>query len=136
MQRRDPSGAEGASGESGRRALGIEGEARAAAHLETRGYRILARNARAGRVEIDLVAMRGRTLVFVEVKTRRSRGAGLPEEAVDFHKRERLVQGAAAWLAAHPRRAGPVRFDVVACERDAAGRWSIRHLEAAFDAGD
>jgi putative endonuclease len=127
---------DGPAGGSGRRALGIEGEARAAAHLETRGYRILARNARAGRVEIDLVAARGRTLVFVEVKTRRSRGAGLPEEAVDFRKRERLVQGAAAWLATHPRRSATVRFDVVACERDDAGHWSIRHLEGAFDAGD
>lgn len=133
MQRRD---AGPGAGPGERRALGIEGEARAAEHLAARGYRILARNARAGRVEIDLVALRGRTLVFVEVKTRRSRGAGLPEEAVDFRKRERLVQGAAAWLAAHPRRAGSVRFDVVACERDAAGRWSVRHLEGAFEAGE
>lgn len=133
MQRRDAG--PGAAPDD-RRALGIEGEARAAAHLAARGYRILARNTRAGRVEIDLVALRGATLVFVEVKTRRSRGAGLPEEAVDFRKRERLVQGAAAWLAAHPRRAGSVRFDVVACERDAAGRWTVRHLEGAFDAGE
>jgi putative endonuclease len=137
MQRRDPSGAEGAIGTSSRRALGIEGEARAAAHLEARGYRILARNARAGRVEIDLVAMRGRTLVFVEVKTRRSRNGGAPEEAVDYRKRERLVQGAAAWLAEHPRaRIAQVRFDVVACEWDAGRGWSVRHLEGAFDAGD
>ena len=120
-----------------RRALGIAGEQRAAAHLAARGYRILARNARAGRVELDLVAMRGRLLVIVEVKTRRSRAAGAPEEAVDFRKRERLVQGAAAWLAEHPRaRVAQVRFDVVACEWDAARGWSVRHLEGAFDAGE
>lgn len=131
MQRREASDAR-----PDRRALGIEGEARAAAYLEARGWRILARNARAGRVEIDLVAARGRMIAFVEVKTRRSRSAGLPEEAVDFRKRERLVQGASAWLAQHPRRAATVRFDVVACECDAAGGWSIRHLEGAFDAGE
>lgn len=120
-----------------RRALGIAGEERAAAHLAARGYRILARNARAGRVELDLVAMRGRLLVIAEVKTRRSRSGGAPEEAVDHRKRERLVQGAAAWLAEHPRaRVAQVRFDVVACEWDAGRGWSVRHLEGAFDAGD
>ena len=120
-----------------RRALGIAGEERAAAHLAARGYRILARNARAGRVELDLVAMRGRLLVVAEVKTRRSRSAGAPEEAVDFRKRERLVQGAAAWLAEHPRaRVAQVRFDVVACEWDVATGWSVRHLEGAFEAGE
>ena len=120
-----------------RRVLGIAGEERAAAHLAARGYRILARNARAGRVELDLVAMRGRLLVIAEVKTRRSRAAGAPEEAVDFRKRERLVRGAAAWLAEHPRaRVAQVRFDVVACEWDAARGWSVRHLEGAFDAGE
>ena len=119
-----------------RRARGIEGEARAAAHLVARGYRIVGRNVRAGGVELDLVATRGRLVVIVEVKTRRSRAAGAPEEAVDFRKRERLVRGANAWLAAYPGRVARVRFDVVACEWDAMRGWSLRHLEAAFDAGD
>ncbi|RIL00043.1 MAG: YraN family protein [Proteobacteria bacterium] len=126
----------GARASDARRALGAEGEARAAAHLVARGYRILARNVRAGRVEIDLVAARGALVAFVEVKTRRSRVAGLPEEAVDFRKRERLAHGAAAWLAEQRSRWARVRFDVVACERDAGGGWSIRHLENAFDAGE
>jgi len=119
-----------------RRALGIEGEARAARYLATQGYRIVGRNVRVGRVELDLVATRGRLVVIVEVKTRRSRAAGLPEEAVDFRKRERLVRGASAWLAEHPGRVSRVRFDVVACEWDAERGWSLRHLEGAFDAGD
>jgi putative endonuclease len=122
--------------DASRRALGIAGEERAAEHLEARGYRIVARNARAGRVEIDLVARRGRLLVFAEVKTRRSRAAGAPEEAVDYRKRERLVHGAAAWLSENPSRGVRVRFDVIACEWDAARGWSLRHLEGAFDAGD
>ena len=119
-----------------RRALGIEGEARAARYLATQGYRIVGRNVRVGRVELDLVATRGRLVVIVEVKTRRSRAAGAPEEAVDFRKRERLVRGASAWLAEHPGRVSRVRFDVVACEWDAARGWSLRHLEGAFDAGE
>ena len=56
-----------------RRALGAEGEARAAAHLERLGFRLLERNARADGVELDLVAARGGLVVFVEVKTRRGR---------------------------------------------------------------
>jgi putative endonuclease len=118
-----------------RRALGREGEARAAALLERSGYRILARNVRADGVEIDLIVARGALVVFVEVKTRRGRTHGGTEEAVDPRKRARLVRGAAAWLAASPRRYPRARFDVVACEVGAAG-WHLRHWPAAFDAGD
>jgi putative endonuclease len=118
-----------------RRALGAAGEARAAAHLIGRGYRILGRNVRANRVEIDLVAQRGGLVVFVEVKTRSSRALGPPEAAVDARKQARLVRGAAAWLRAHPARARRVRFDVIAVERDPRSHWQVRHIEGAFDAG-
>ncbi len=97
---------------------------------------MLARNARAGGVELDLVVEREGVVVFVEVKTRSGRRHGLPEEAVDARKRARLVRGAAAWLAENRPRRSAVRFDVVTCERDPAGRLSLRHLEGAFDAGD
>ena len=120
-----------------RRALGSEGEGRAAQYLERRGYRIVARNVRAGGVEIDLVATRGRLVAFVEVKTRRSARFGGPEEAVDAAKRARLVRGAAAWLRDHARGRRRVRFDVIAVRRyDTSDSWQIRHWEAAFDAGD
>ena len=119
-----------------RRELGAEGEARAAALLEARGFRILERNARADGVEIDLVARRGPLLAFVEVKTRRSRAFGAPEEAVDFRKRARLTRGAAAWLRERGARARTVRFDVVVCEVGPGDAWTLRHLEAAFDAGE
>jgi putative endonuclease len=85
---------------------------------------------------MDLVAVRGGTLAFVEVKTRRSRGAGGPEEAVDARKRARLVRGAAAWLAAQGRRGWRPRFDVVCVEHEGGEVWRIRHLEGAFDASD
>ncbi len=117
-----------------RLALGREGEARAAAYLEERGWRVLERNAHAGGVEMDLVAARGSTLAFVEVKTRRTRAAGLPEESVDPRKRARLVRGARAWLREHRPRTGRVRFDVIAWEVRGEA-WHLHHFEDAFDAG-
>jgi len=117
------------------RIFGAEGEARAAHLLEAKGYALLARNARADGVEIDLVAARGDTIAFVEVKARRSRAHGAPEEAVDGRKRRRLVRGAAAWLHASGLRARRVRFDVIVCEQGADGAWELRHLTGAFDAG-
>jgi len=118
-----------------RRPLGREGEARAAELLARAGYAILARNVRAGGVELDLVAARGALAVFVEVKTRRAAGAERAAEAVDARKRARLVRGAAAWLAAQPRRYARVRFDVVTCELQ-DGAWRLVHWPGAFDAGD
>jgi putative endonuclease len=118
-----------------RLALGAAGEACAAAHLARAGYRIVARNVRAGGVEIDIVAARGRLCVFVEVKTRRGRSRGLPEEAVSARQRRRLARAAAAWLREHPG-AARVRFDVVAVEPGPDGALRVRHLPGAFDAGD
>jgi putative endonuclease len=122
-------------GEDPRRALGRAGEDEAARYLEGLGYRVLARNVRAGGVELDLVVSRGGLVAFVEVKTRRGRAHGGAEEAVDARKRERLVRGAAAWLAGQTRRYARTRFDVVACERE-GGAWRLRHWPGGFDAGD
>jgi putative endonuclease len=137
--------------------LGREGEARAARFLEDRGYRIVARNVRADRVEIDLIARHGEMLVFVEVKSRRKSEHGHAAEAVDGRKQRRLRRGAHAWLASNPieaRRTRGRRFDVVTCLLDAhlradlqshlgvgaqkettapeTARWSIEHWEGAF----
>ena len=116
-----------------RRSLALEGERLAAEHLARAGYRIVARNVRAGGVEIDVVAARGRLVVFVEVKARRGRGFGAPEEAVDPRKCARLVRGARAWLREHAPRAR-ARFDVIAVEPDQDGVLRVRHLPDAFDA--
>ncbi len=114
-----------------RHALGALGETLAARHLEREGYRIIGRNVRADGVEIDLIARRGPWIVFVEVKTRSSRGCGSPEEAVDPRKQQRLRRGARAWLATV--RGGRPRFDVIAVEADPqTGQLRLRHLEAAF----
>lgn len=116
-----------------RRALGDEGEARAAALLASRGYRIVGRNVRAGGVEIDLVMQRGNLVVFVEVKTRTTDRFGGAAHAVDSAKQQRLLRGAAAWLHAHRGRARRVRFDVVSCVPRPDGSWQVEHMEGAFD---
>lgn len=138
--RRDGAGPrqDGRGKDDGRRALGAEGEARAARFLARRGYRIVERNVRVGGVEVDLIARRARVAVFVEVKTRRGGGFGAPEEAVDRHKQARLVRAAVAWLQTGPGWVRRVRFDVVACRapRDGGEDWRIHHWPGAFDATD
>jgi putative endonuclease len=125
--------------EDPRRKLGAAGEHAAARALEASGHRVVARNVRAGGVEIDLVVVKARTIAFVEVKTRRSRRAGSPEEAVDARKRARLVLGARAFLREHrrlARRARTVRFDVVSVVPGEGGALVASHRPGAFDAGD
>ncbi len=124
------------SGADSRRARGAAGEARAARVLARRGYRIVERNVRVGGVEVDIIAARQTTIVFVEVKTRRGCRHGAPEEAVDARKQRRLVRAAAAWVRENPGRARRVRFDVVACAAPTARErdWRIEHWPGAFDA--
>jgi|TARA_B100000959_G_scaffold52349_1_gene54418 putative endonuclease len=90
------------------------GENIACAHLRTEGRRILYRNFRApGGGEIDIVARDGRTLSFVEVKTRTSEQFGRPLEAVDHRKKKLMQRGANEWLRLLGTRELPWRFDVV-----------------------
>ena len=91
------------------------GERIAARHYRLRGYRILGANVVAGGNELDLVARRGRRLVFVEVKERARDGYGGPVGAVDREKRRRVRRAAASWLQAHPETASlEIRFEVAA----------------------
>jgi putative endonuclease len=80
-----------------------------------RGYRILGTNVWVGGYELDLVARRGRRLVFSEVKGKSGAGFGDPLEMVDAEKLRRLRVAAEGWLARHPEAAGlDYRFEVVA----------------------
>lgn len=117
-----------------RQRCGRDGEERAAQYLTTRGFTILARNVRDAAGEIDLVALDADTLVFCEVRTRRSRGQGSALESVTPAKQRQVVRVAEAFLARHPRlQARPMRFDVVAI--DAHGdAVSIVHVRDAFTA--
>lgn len=112
--------------------MGRWAEDQAARFLEAKGYRILARNFRTRRSEVDLIVTDGNALVFVEVKARRNRQYGSPWEAVDVRKRRRLAAAAAEFWALHPRHQGKtLRFDVVAVERTGDG-WRLRWLPDAF----
>ncbi|HQU43881.1 MAG: YraN family protein [Planctomycetia bacterium 21-64-5] len=115
--------------------LGQRGEALAARHLRRRGYRIVARGSRAALGELDLVAVDGRTVVFVEVKTRRSQDAGHPADAVDDDKQRRLTRLAVAYLRRHGLLEYPARFDVVAITWPAGrGKPTVEHFPRAFNA--
>jgi putative endonuclease len=104
-------------------ARGRSAERRVAWHYRLRGYRILARNVRAGGVELDLIVRRGRRLVFCEVKLKEGPRFGDPLEAVDFSKRERLRRGAQAWLLANPELGGlDHTFEVAAVRPDGIER--------------
>src|SRR5215468_10627474 len=110
--------------------LGLSAETRAAALLMAKGFRIVARRWRSPVGEIDLVARRGRLLVFVEVKARG--GFDDAAEAVTERQRRRIASAAEAWLASHAADVGcDVRFDAVL-----VAPWRLpRHVPAAFDAG-
>ena len=107
--------------------LGRKGEEAAARHLASLGYTIRARNVRTPYGEVDLIAVRGESTVFVEVKTRRSRTYGLPEEGVTARKRRRLTASAQYYLQDHGLSATPWRIDVVAVECDRAG--TVKRIE-------
>ncbi len=124
-----------------RQRLGRAAEDLVARRLARAGWRIVERNARSPGGEIDLIALDGATLVFVEVKGARSsriHGPVSPAHAVGPRKRARLRRLALGWLAA--RREGPrpplgvagYRFDVVGVSFDAAGGADLDHIRDAF----
>ena len=94
--------------------LGERGERAAERFLKRLGYKIVARHDRGRLGELDLVAVDDRTLVFVEVKTRREDEAGSPAEAVDERKQAKLTRLALAYLKRHGLLEYTARFDVVA----------------------
>ena len=114
-----------------RSALGRSGEDLASQLYQRDGYRIIERNFRCRQGEIDVIAAKDRTLVFCEVKTRRTDYFGDPVEAVGPVKQARLRRLAAAWLDANPAPGMRLRFDVVSVVADRQGT-RVRRLEDAF----
>ncbi len=106
---------------------GRAGETKAVRYLKKQGMTILARNFRALRGEIDVVAKDGETVVFAEVKTRFSSEFGEPSEAVDFFKQRKYALAAEEFLEKSGMEDAECRFDVVEVKKD-----GINHIKAAF----
>jgi len=117
-----------------RQTLGRRGETLAAMALEKAGYSIIERNYRCCYGEVDIVAREAGDLVFVEVKTRRSRAYGHPAEAVGPRKRQHLARVAAHYLQNCAVPDSGCRFDVVAVLLSPDGRLeNLELIKAAFD---
>jgi len=129
--------------------LGKWGEGQAANYLIQHGYEILERNARTRYGEIDLVAQHldlhrtaeqeagsrtGKTVVFVEVKTRTSLAFGYPEQAVDRQKQAHMLAAAKAYLQVHPELGENWRLDVISIQRFSDRPPDITHFENVLTA--
>lgn len=118
---------------SERQQLGDFGERTARAHLENKGYKIVDRKFRVRDAEIDLVAMDGDQLVFVEVRTRRGAYEGMAALSVTRGKARQLLRAAQWYAERHPSVVElPQRIDVVAIELDGNGKLRrVLHIEDA-----
>jgi putative endonuclease len=115
------------------RRFGQDAEWEAERYLRRKGYRILQRNVRSPRGELDLVTANGDVLVFVEVKARRTAAYGGASHAVDGRKQARLIRLAADYLAHHRLRTQSCRFDVVLLKSGGSRPAEIEHIENAFE---
>ena len=123
--------------------VGNRGEDIAAAYLKAIGYRILHRNYRFGRLELDLICYEPPgdeinvvpghgEIVFAEVKTRSGLGFGRPEEAISETKRRRIAQAAQAWLREQGMEQASCRFDVIAVVLQKDADPIVTHFKQAF----
>ncbi len=119
--------------------LGNRAEQTAAAFLRGRGLRILARNYRVPRGEIDIIAEDAGTLAFVEVRMRSGSSHGGALESIDHRKRRRIITAARHYLAQLPDAEPPCRFDAMLLHPTAGGKphgFAVEWLRDAFSADD
>lgn len=119
-----------------RRQLGSDGERAAERFLRGRGYSIVERNYRCPLGEVDLIALDRRTVVFVEIKTRRAAHGGAGYDAVDPRKQRQIARVAEHYLAARRLLDRAVRFDVVEVRPAADGGLHCELMRDAFEAGE
>lgn len=110
--------------------LGKLGEQIAADYLESNGYKILEKNWRYLKAEVDIIALKNNTLLVVEVKTRNSNYFGEPEEAIHSKKIALLIQAANAYANQHDIEF-EIRFDVISIIKNKQ-QTHIQHLKDAF----
>src|SRR5208282_5284782 len=118
-----------------RQITGVRGEKTAAKYLRRRGYKILLKDFRSGKAEVDIVARHKDWLVFVEVKTRKTEQFGAPSEAVDREKHRNLSKAALDYLRLLDNPPIHFRFDVVeVVQRDGVRTPdAVRLIQNAFD---
>ena len=116
----------------GRRRLGRLGERMAAQHLEKQGYTVCEMNYRCSAGEVDIVALEGECLAFVEVRTRRSKTFGSPEESITAAKKRKLIELGQTYLQEHGSLPLDWRIDVVSIQLSPRGK--LQHLELIKDA--
>ncbi|GAB4040442.1 YraN family protein [Spirosoma jeollabukense] len=109
---------------------GKQGELEAVQYLQQKGYEIMTRNYRYQHAEIDLIAKKGKLLVFVEVKTRTNLSYGNPEEFVSYTKAKLVMKAAENYIFANDW-LHDIRFDIVAVTL-AGNELRINHIEDAF----
>ena len=113
--------------------LGDQGETCAVEYLRRQGCHILTRNYRTKLGEIHIIADDHGTLVFIEVKTRRSSHYGLPAEAVHYRKQQKIIQTAYCYLHTHHMENHLCRFDVLEIYAMKDG-WKVNQIKSAFEA--
>jgi putative endonuclease len=111
--------------------LGKKGEDQAEEYLKNKGFVILDKNYRYGHKEIDLIGKEGNTIVFVEVKTGRSKKFGTPEERVSIRKQKNITMAALDYIQKSDVDGCDFRFDVLAISYE-KGKESINHIRNAF----
>lgn len=111
--------------------LGDKGEQAAEQYIQGQGMRILQKNFRIWGGEIDLIAMDGDTLVFLEVKTRRGRAFGTGAEAIGPKKKQVLLRTAEVFAAQTGQLNQPMRFDVADIYVDENGNYNINYIKNA-----
>ena len=116
-----------------KKALGHWGEEQAAKYLKLRAYKILDMNYSCRMGEIDLIAKRGKYIVFVEVKLRKNSVFAAAREFVNYAKQQRIITTAQLYLQEHGIELQP-RFDVIEiyAPNGTEGKISIEHIEDAF----
>ncbi len=107
------------------------GEETAVHYLEEKGFLIRHRNYRHQHAEIDLVAEKNRTIVFVEVKTRKRTSFGMPETFVNLSKVRLIKKAAEHFIFAYDWKYD-VRFDIISILLHSPGEYSVHHIEDAF----
>ena len=107
------------------------GEEKSQQFLKQQGYKILAVNYQLRCGEIDIIAQKGKVIIFAEVKTRISDLYGVPAAAVNLKKQQKIIKVARQYLLRHNKEDGPCRFDVIEVYlRDNNSK--INHIEDAF----